>query len=209
MELTADRFDPRPHANHSSAATVGRPCGGETDAVIGDFDAHRIVDFHSDDNRRRPSMFENVRQCLLNHPIHRKLDTGVERSVCVLSLVVDLHSCAPTTFDERVDVVEPRLGGSLLGAVLTVGPSIEHAEDATHLAERPASGFGNTRHRLSGPLWISTDQPLAGGGLYNHHTQRVRNHVMELMGDPSTLIDNRLTRFARPILFSAPSPFAK
>ena len=65
--------------------------------------------------------------------------------------------------------------------------SAQHAEQPAHLGEGLAAGGGDGGQRLPGPVRVGAERIRGAVGLHHHDADVVRDHVVQLAGDPGPL----------------------
>ena len=133
---------------------------------------------------RGAGVLERIRQRLLHDPVGREVDP--RRELHRLPLHCELHrqSGLAHLLDERRERPEARLrrerGDLFLGA--------HDPEQPPHLRERLAPCLLDRHQGLSLSLLLGLEQPADGARLDRHHADRVREHVVQLAGDPVPLV---------------------
>ena len=132
-------------------------------------------------------MLERVGQALLDDPVRGQVERAGEGGDIAVDLQVDGQAGAADRFDERVEVVEPRLGGEL--GVLVLAP--HRAEQAAHLRQRAAAGPLDALERLLVLVHLRGQLVADGADLQHHHAHGVGDDVVELARDPRALLGDR------------------
>ncbi len=159
-------------------------------ALVDDLDLHLVrAAAHPDARTRGPPMLEGRGQRLLHDAIGRQLDSGGQRRARTLPRQLHLEATRAHMLQKRVELSE----SGLRQPRRLVIELAQHAEQAPQLRDRLAGGVLDRAKRLPRPFGIGVQHLLRRRGLHTHQADAVRDHVVELAGDPRALLDHRLT----------------
>ena len=144
-------------------------------------------------------------EALLENPVGREVEARGKVDWVAVDAEIDLEARVPGLLDEPVEVVQPRSGGTRRGVVAVS----EHAEHAPHLGQRLASDPLDHEERLALALLVRRQEPPHSRGLHDHHADRVRDHVVQLAGDPRSLVCDGLGCESLALLLGALRALAK
>ena len=134
-------------------------------------------------------MLERVRQRLLDDPVGRELDPDGQSARLAGDVQLDRKPRFAHLRHEGREVVEARLRRERV-----VGVRAEHPDQAAHLGEGAAADLlDRLEHLARRAVVLAEDAPFRAR-LDDHHRHVVRDHVVELAGDPRALLDHRLAR---------------
>jgi hypothetical protein len=103
------------------------------------------------------------------------------------------------------ELVEPGESGLRRQVVLTVS-RLEDLEEPSHLGETGPAGRLDPFQRVTHPRRVPAGDGSSGAGLHDHHGHVVRDDVVQLARDTSSLRGNRLARGEIPVERDATAP---
>ena len=147
----------------------------------------------------------DVGERFLHDPVHRDGQPAGHRQGRALHCVGDAHACLAGLRHQ------PRylrhLGGRAERWRGRVGA--QHAEQVAHLGHRLPSGRADLGEGLPGLFRRGVEDVPAAVGLRHHDAEIVRDHVMQLPGDPGALVRGGGTGAGVPLTLGADGPFLK
>ena len=132
-------------------------------------------------------MLERVRQRFLHDPKRGQVDPGGQLDRRPLDVQLDVAAGGPQLLHQRIEGAEPRLRRD--HHLLIAGA--QHAEQPPQLGQRLAAAGLDGAERPAGVAGVA-QQLRPGLGLHDHHRHGVRDHVVQLPGDPGALLDHGL-----------------
>src|SRR6478672_10683616 len=188
VETAAVERDALAHADEAVTAT--RNWRGDACAVVGDLELERVRSVANVDARvRLTCVLERVRQRLLHDPEGGQLDADGQLSSLAFDLELDGEAGFPKLAHENRDVGEAGLGSEWFVRV-----AAEHAQQATHLGQRATTRLLDRLQHLAGRGVCAIENAPLGSSLENDHRDVMGDHVVQLAGDPSPLLDDCLAR---------------
>ena len=128
-------------------------------------------------------MLARVGQRLLHHPVSRELGALGQRSGRPEQRERHRHARVASLADQLARSGRDRAPAP---AGLLI-PGAQHAEQPPHLGQRLPPGLRDRGQRLPGPLRLGAQRVARAVGLHHHHADVVRDHVVQLTGDPGPL----------------------
>src|SRR6266550_1589993 len=191
---------------HADEAVTASAAVAPAPAVVADrqLDVSVLV-AHDDFGPLRPSVLERVRKAFLDEPVGGQVKTGRKLDRLSLNPQVDGQPRFTRVLDEPLDLVEGGLwreGRRLLG-------SPEHAHHAPHLGERLAPGLLDDEQCLALLLLMRSEQPPRRRSLDGHHAHAVPDDVVQLAGDPRSLVGDREASALLPIPLGLECPLPR
>ena len=207
---TRSRMPMSPRPAPSGSATPLGPVPPHID------DAHRqrvAVVADVDRRARAVRMLQRVRERLLDDPVRRELDTGIEPPR--LPLDRELHGQPRRShgLDQGTQLVEPRhrrqcggLGVALVRAGRGGRAAAEDTEHSPHVAQGQSTRRVDRIDRLACVRRSKLERPTRGTGLDDDDAHVMGHDVMELAGDPFAFVRDRQARLCLPIRLGASRP---
>ena len=155
-------------------------------AVVDHLDAHLAGDVgHADARAHGLPALARAPQRLLHEPVGRQVDARGERHGLAVDPQLDVQAGRARALDQRAHVRKARLRREPQLLVLAA----QHAEQPAQLGQRLAAGVLDDRERRLGALRVALRHPPRGARLHGHRAERVRDHVVEVAGDPRALLE--------------------
>ena len=134
-------------------------------------------------------MLERVGEALLDDAVGGEVDP--RRELQPLSLEAQGHrqSRLLDLRDQLVEMLQPRLGRK---SGMAFGAGRHQAQHTPHLGQRLPADLLDRQQRLALAALLLPEQPPHARRLHHHHRDGVRDHVVQLAGDPRALVGRRL-----------------
>ena len=168
---------PRPVPASGASTGAARPFSTRTDKT-----ALGLVHADHDAHLRTGCVAQCVGQALLHHAEGQVRDRLRDTVAVALEPTGDVEPAAASAGDHLVDQREV---GPATPVVLAAAEQLD--EPLEVLGPLP-SGLGDGREGLLGPSGVGVDEALPGSGLDHHHADRVADDVVQLAGDPGSLV---------------------
>src|SRR4051794_22857604 len=182
LELAAVEGDSLAHADQAVPAVRLARCRG---AVVADLEPQRLgLVGDGDPGGRGAGVLERVGERFLHDPIGGELDAGRQRLGFAVDDEVGWQAGAPQLLGERREVGQPGLGCECGRAFWLV---LHDADQATHVGQRLVAGLLDDEQRLAGAAGGAVEQQPRGAALDGHNGHAVRDHVVQVAGDPGPL----------------------
>src|SRR4051794_35733650 len=189
LELAAVEGDPLAHADQSVPAVRLARCAG---AIVVDLEPQRVrLVVHSDPCARGAGVLERIRERFLHDAIGGELDPGRQRLGLAVDDEVRWQAGSPQLLGERRKVGEAGLGSECGRALRLV---LHDADEAAHVGQRLVAGLLDDQQRLARAAGVRVEQQPRGSALDGHDGHAVRDHVVQVAGDPGALGRHRGSR---------------
>jgi hypothetical protein len=159
--------------------------GRRAEPVVGHLQQQRVRLIAQADRGRgaQAAVLAGVGQRLLHHPVRGQLGASGQRPGRSVQAERHRHARVPRLLDQLAELVQAGQRGQAGPLV----PGAQHAEQAAHLGERLAPGVRDRGQRLGHPIRVGAQHVARPVGLHHHHADVVRDHVVQLAGDPGPL----------------------
>ena len=183
-QRAAQHRRPLPHPDQAAAlvrrldAWPARPGPRSSATVIS-----RASDGVAHDHARVAAarVLERVRERLLDDPVGGDLEARVERALVALDHELHGETGGPELVQQLVEAVEP--GRRVRGLLLAQDP-----EHPAHVGQREAPGGRDRLEGRPGLVRALVDDAQRAARLDHDHAHVVRDHVVQLAGDPLALV---------------------
>ena len=130
-------------------------------------------------------VLERVGQRLLDDPIDRQIDPGLQSALLAVYLEGDWKSCCTHLLDER-----PQFGSARLRRELESLAFAEHPEKTRHLPERLPPRPLDRHQLVACPRGFGVEHSVGRLRVQHHHRHGMRDHVVKVSRDPCPLISH-------------------